>query len=385
MGKRQRIVIAGVGGMGSAVGLLLREMGDFECDLWVGDGVEERAAAAAAWMREGSARPGAVHAFPLPAARSSPAFEEVLAQGDLLLDCLPGDEAVRMARLARQHGLHYVNLTEHVAATDTIRREIAPGAEHGFLLQTGLAPGVVNVLGHGLFQRFCRLHGVERADVLQMRVGALTENVRPPHHYAFTWSSHGVATEYVKEVVVVRDGARTTLPSLSERATVMIGGSVFEEDLTSGGAADLPDALAGRVASLDYKTLRWPGHYAWVEGVLDSTPAGADPREHLHGEMLRAVPRVEEGDFVVVYAAVQGRDAGGTLHRLETARRVSPVRCGARILRAIQATTAAGMAESARLLLSGRHHGAVLQSQIDPESFLAGPFVGPIYGLAPPG
>ncbi len=383
MGKRHRVVIAGAGGMGSAVGLLLREMGDFECDLWVGDADEARAAAAAAWMREGSTRPGEVHAFLLPAAGSSSAFEEVLEQADLLLDCLPGDEAVRMARLARRHGLHYVNLTEHVAATDAIRREIAPGAEHGFLLQTGLAPGVVNVLGHGLFQRFCRLHGVDRADVLQMRVGALTENVRPPHHYAFTWSSHGVATEYVKDAVVVRDGGRTTLPSLSERATVVVDGTVFEEDLTSGGAADLPDALAGRVASLDYKTLRWPGHYAWIEGVLGSTPAGAEPREHLHGEMLRAVPRVEEGDFVIVYAAVQGRDAAGVLHRLETARRVPPFRCGAHTLRAIQATTAAGMAESARLVLSGRHQGTILQSQIDPESYLSGPFVGPIYRLAP--
>lgn len=371
--------------MGSAVALLLREMGDFTCDLWLGDAVEERAAQAAVWVRAGSAsgstKPGDVLAFALPAAGSSTAFEEVLAQGDLLLDCLPGDEAVRMARLARRHGLHYVNLTEHVAATETIRREIAAGAEQAFLLQTGIAPGVVNVLAHGLFQRFCRTHGVSGADVLSMRVGALTENVRPPHYYALTWSSTGVATEYVKDAIAIRDGARATLPSLSERATVVIGGAVFEEDLTSGGAADLPEALAGRVRNLDYKTLRWPGHYAWVESILASTPAGVDRRAHLHEEMLSAVPRVEHGDFVVVYAAVQGRDAAGILQRAETSLRVPPFRCGAHTLRAIQATTAAGMAESARLVLSGRHQGVVLQSQIDPESFRSGPFVGPIYGF----
>ncbi|HEX5758075.1 MAG TPA: saccharopine dehydrogenase C-terminal domain-containing protein [Thermoanaerobaculia bacterium] len=381
MSAPHRIVIAGAGGMGSAVGLLLREMGDAPCDLWLGDAAEERAAEAAAWLREGSSRPGAVVPFHLPPSGSGPELERALDDAELLLDCLPGEEAVRMARLARRHDLHYANLTEHVAATDAIRREIAPGAPRGFLLQTGLAPGVVNVLGHGLFRRFCREQGVERADSLAMRVGALTANAQPPHYYAFTWNSHGVATEYVKHAIVVRDGARTTLPSLSERAAVLIGGVLYEEDLTSGGAADLPEALAGRVRHLDYKTLRWPGHYGWVDGILEAMPPGADPVEHLHAELVRVVPRVEDDDLVVVYAAVQGRDAHGILHRLEIWRRVPPFRCGPRTLRAIQATTAAGMAESARLLLTGRHAGPVLQSQIDPESFLSGPFVGPIYGL----
>ena len=381
MSAPHRIVIAGAGGMGSAVGLLLREMGDAPCDLWLGDASEERAEEAAAWILEGSSRPGTVTPFDLPPTGTGPELEEALEAGEILLDCRPGDEAVRMARLARRHDLHYANLTEHVAATEAIRREIAAGAARGFLLQTGLAPGVVNVLGNGLFRRFCREHDVEHADSLVMRVGALTANARPPHYYAFTWSSHGVATEYVKDAIAVREGARTTLPSLSERARVVIGGVVYEEDLTSGGAADLPEALAGQVRHLDYKTLRWPGHYAWVDGVLDATPAGADRVEHLHAELVRAVPRVEEDDFVVVYAAVQGRDAHGILHRRERWRRVPPFRCGHRTLRAIQATTAAGLAESARLLLTGRHAGPVLQSQIDPESFLAGPFVGPIFGF----
>src|ERR1700680_2798713 len=56
--NRKRVLIAGAGGMGSAVGLLLRELGSFEVDLFVGDSDERRAAAAAVWIREGSARPG---------------------------------------------------------------------------------------------------------------------------------------------------------------------------------------------------------------------------------------------------------------------------------------------------------------------------------------
>ncbi len=113
--------------MGSATGLLLRELGDFEVDLFVGDASLERAEATAAWIREGSNRPGEVHAFHLPATGTSADLESVLAQGDILLDCLPGKEAPRMARLARKHEIHYANLTEHVKETEEIL-EIAAGA-----------------------------------------------------------------------------------------------------------------------------------------------------------------------------------------------------------------------------------------------------------------
>jgi saccharopine dehydrogenase-like NADP-dependent oxidoreductase len=377
MSKKFQIVIAGAGGMGSAVGLLLRELGDFKVDLLIGDSNRERARAAAAWIREGSTRPGEVHFFDLPASGSSPAFEAVLERGDILLDCLPGEEAPRMARCARQHDLHYANLTEHVRETDEILA-IAEGAEKGFVLQTGIAPGYVNVLAHGLFQRFCREHEVHSVERVLMRVGALTTTASAPCFYGFTWSTIGVATEYVEPAIVVRDGERTTRPSLSEVEPLTIDGVTYEEALTSGGAADLPLALAGRVRHLDYKTLRYPGHYAWVRGLLAERPDSVDAAEYLHERMMREVPFLDD-DLIVLYAAVEGFDAGGTLRRLVEARQILPCQVGARRLKAIQATTTAGLAEAARLLLLSNLRGVVLQSQIDAARFMAGPFVDAVY------
>ncbi len=377
MSKKHQVLIAGAGGMGSAVGLLLREIGDFEVDLFLGDADAGKARAAAAWIREGSLKPGEAHPFHLPLEGTSPELDEALSAADILLDCLPGKEAPRMARLARQHDLHYANLTEHVEETEEIR-EIAQGASRGFLLQTGLAPGYVNVLGHSLYQRFCREQDAGGADRLEMRVGALTTTSRPPHYYGFTWSPSGVATEYVKPATVLRDGRRTTRPSLSERCTVVIDGVTYEEDLTSGGAADLPAALEGKVRHLDYKTLRYPGHYAWIEGLLAAAPEGEDPIDYLQGCMEASVPFLED-DLVVVYAGVEGRGAGGARHRLERYLLIRPSRVGARTLKAIQSTTTAGLAESARFLLTEEPQGVVLQSQIDPAHFMAGPFVSAIY------
>jgi saccharopine dehydrogenase-like NADP-dependent oxidoreductase len=376
--SRKRVLIAGAGGMGSAVGLLLRELGDFEVDLFLGDSDRARADNAAAWVREGSTLAGQVQSFHLPASGTSMELDEALATSDVMLDCLPGKEAPRMAQLARKHSLHYANLTEHVRETAEVI-EIAAGSEQGYVLQTGLAPGFIDVLANGLFQRFCRENDVTDAEVVAMRVGALSATARPPHYYGFTWSSIGVATEYVEPATVIRDGKTTTRPSLSDRVTILIDGVLYEEALTSGGAADLPQVLAGRVKKLDYKTLRYPGHYEWVQSILDEAPPGADRAEYLLRRMESAVPFVED-DLVTTYAAVEGHAADGTLRRLEDARVIRPRRVGARTLKAIQATTAAGLAESARLLLRGDVHGVCLQSQIDPPQFMHGPFVSTIYG-----
>jgi saccharopine dehydrogenase-like NADP-dependent oxidoreductase len=382
MTERYRIVIAGTGGMGQATGLLLRELGDFEVDVFLGDCDAAKAREAAEWICRGSVRAGAVEPFHLPADGTNAELDRALGGADILLDCLPGEQAVRMARLAREHRLHYANLTEYVDETNQIM-ELARGAEQGFLLQTGLAPGYVNVLGNQLFQRFCREHGVDKIDALEMRVGALTRHTRPPHHYGFTWNPKGVATEYVEDAVVVRDFQTTTRASLGDRRTVLVDGALYEEALTSGGAADLPTALAGRVRNLDYKTFRYPGHYEWILSLLDQLQSEGVPRHELADRLLQrmreVVPAVED-DVVAVYAAVEGKDARGTLHRLETSRLIRPCQVGGHRLRAIQTTTSAGLAESARLLLGTRPKGVLLQSRLDPEQFLKGPFVSAIYG-----
>jgi len=384
-GERKKVVIAGAGGIGSAVGLLLRELGDFPVDVYIGDMNPQQAENAAEWIAHDSSISGLVVPFTLPEQGSDSHVNDIMKGTHIILDCLPGSQAPRIARFAREHGSHYTNLTEYVTETEEIQTQIAPGASTGFLLQTGLAPGFINVLANGLFQQFCAKYGVDRADTVTMKVGALTQSAVAPHFYGFTWSPIGVATEYVEPAIVLRDGKKTVLPSLTERANVVIQGVAYEEDLTSGGAADLPDALEGRVRSLDYKTLRYPGHYAWVEGLLRTATyedrsgrALCSIAERLQECMERAVPRVED-DVVVIYASVEGRDSEGHQRLVDKSYAVRPTIVGGKPLRAIQSTTAAGLAESARLLLSGEYKGVVLQSQINPQQFLNGPFVLQIY------
>jgi saccharopine dehydrogenase-like NADP-dependent oxidoreductase len=303
---------------------------------------------------------------------------EMFDRSDVVLDCLPGSLAPKVARLCLDHKAHYANLTEYVAETEEIE-EVAADAETGFILQTGLAPGYINVLAHKLFKDFCSKYNVDRADSISMKVGALTRNAVAPHFYGFTWSPIGVATEYVKDAIVLKDHEVQNIQALSRIESVLIDGEWYEDNYTSGGAADLPTALKDKVRNLDYRTLRYPGHYSWVKSIMDQAPSLEERIPYLEKTMLEQIPSFEE-DVVIVYAQVTGKDDHGVLRSLDKSLKIFPTLFGDRVLTAIQATTAGPLIQSANMLLSGQYKGVVLQSQIDPYAFLEGAVVKKVYG-----
>ncbi|MCO6479234.1 MAG: saccharopine dehydrogenase NADP-binding domain-containing protein [Phaeodactylibacter sp.] len=379
MKNHPSIIIAGAGGIAEALGLILAEWAEKAPQLWIGNRTLGKAEKVARWIKEGATRDVEAHAFHLPEGEDYPGeAAAIFREGGVLVDCLPGKEAPRMARLALKYNMHYINLTEHLRETDEISA-MAEGAEKAFVLQAGLAPGYIDILANGMFQDFCNRHQVNKADKIEMRVGALARHAAAPSYYGFTWSPVGVATEYVEPAIVVRNFEKKTVPPLSERRLLRINGTALEEDLTSGGAADLPEALAGRVKDLDYKTLRYPGHYEWISRQLASIQATGQERiNELQKRMEAAIPFVED-DLVFVYAAVQGKDKNGLLRREEKAFEIHPQRVGRHLLRAIQTTTAAPPAEIVLQLLENRYRGVVLQSMIDPEEFLKGKIVQKVF------
>lgn len=376
MGKH--IFISGSGGIGEAAALLLREWCDFELTIYLGDVSESHLEKAKRFVCEGSSKTWDVHTVLMSTEGSNDAMRSAFRVCDVLLDCSPGSQAPRMAQFACDFKMHYANLTEYVAETDKII-EIAKEAETGFILQTGLAPGFINVLAMSLYDKFVAECGTTEVERVGMKVGALTAHAQAPHFYGFTWSPIGVATEYVKNCRVVRNHEITELPALSDREAIVIGGRTFEADLTSGGAADLPEFFTGKAKALDYKTLRHPGHFGWAQSVIHEYPNDAHLPDRVLERFLREIPAVES-DFVVVHASVDGFDSKGVRRMVEKAYFVNPIVINGHHLRAIQTTTAGPLCESAMLLLTDRYKGVVLQSQIDHAGFLQGKFVKTIYG-----
>ena len=373
-----KIFIAGAGGIGEAAALLLREWAEFEPEIYLGDMAEENLAKAKNFVLENSPKTSKVETVLMPPEGTNESLKQALTNCEILLDCAPGNQAPRMARFAVDFKLHYANLTEYVRETDEIIK-LARDAETGFILQTGLAPGLIDVLAMSLYQKFAARFENEKVEQIGMKVGALTAHAHAPHFYGFTWSPIGVATEYVKRARAIRNYQIIELPALSEREKIIIGGKTFEADLTSGGAADLPEFFAGKAKSLDYKTLRHVGHYDYARRMIDEFPNDERLSKNIQQRFLQEIPAVED-DFVLAYAAVEGFDKNGVRRLLEKAYFVEPLEINGHFLRAIQTTTAAPLCQSAVMLLAGNYRGVILQSQINPPEFLNGDFVTRIFG-----
>jgi saccharopine dehydrogenase-like NADP-dependent oxidoreductase len=373
----KKIFIAGSGGIGEAAALLLREWSGFEIELFLGDISENSLQKAKDFVLKNSDKTSNVETVLMTKEGISDSMKSVFENCDVLLDCSPGSQAPRLAQFSKDFKMHYANLTEYVAETDKIM-ELAKDAETGFVLQTGLAPGFINVLAMSLYNEFVEKYQNEKVERIGMKVGALTAHAHEPHFYGFTWSPIGVATEYVKNSRVIRNYKITERPALSSRETIVIGARTYEADLTSGGAADLPDFFVGKAKALDYKTLRYVGHYDWVESLVRKLPKDENLPNRLQDKMLEAVPSVED-DLVLVHSSVDGFDSEGRRRMIEKAFYVEPLEINGHSLRAIQTTTAAPLCQSAMMLLTGNHKGVVLQSQIPPKEFMSGNFVSRIY------
>ena len=99
------IVIAGAGGIGRAVGLLLANYPEIQGTLMIGDRHPDSARQAVEWISEGRIHPISIEPFSMPE-EGTAEMEHVGVPGGVLLDCLPGSEAPRMARFAHRHDMH---------------------------------------------------------------------------------------------------------------------------------------------------------------------------------------------------------------------------------------------------------------------------------------
>lgn len=176
-----------------------------------------------------------------------------LASHTVVINALPFFLAARVATQAARFGVHYFDLTEDVAATHAIR--LLSGEATSLLMpQSGLAPGVIGMLGGHLAGHFDELYD------LRLRVGALTRNATNSLRYNFTWSIDGVINEYCNPCDAIVNGQVVSVQALEGHETFTLDAEAFEAFNTSGGLGTLCETLHGKVRNLDYKTIRYPGH-----------------------------------------------------------------------------------------------------------------------------
>lgn len=289
-------------------------------------------------------------------------LESFLQSKDAVVSCLPYNLNLPVAKAAHKLGIHYFDLTEDVPTTSAIR-EMAKTSKGVMAPQCGLAPGFIGIIGADLYNRFTKLRDVE------LRVGALPRYPNGLMGYSFTWSPAGVINEYINDAEVIHNGIRKMVPSLDGTEMINIEGQEFEAFSTSGGLGTMCETLEGKVDTLNYKTMRYPGHAKLMRFLLYELIL-KEKRELVEEILTQAKPPVRE-DVVYVYAVVEGWK-GTEIAREEFYQAYHPITINGKEWRAISWTTAASVAAVVEMVAAGTlpQKGFIKQEEIGFQDFL---------------
>jgi saccharopine dehydrogenase-like NADP-dependent oxidoreductase len=283
-----------------------------------------------------------------------------------VLSAAPYHMTFHVAQAAKAAGCHYLDLTEDVASTRKVKA-LAQGAETAFIPQCGLAPGFISIAAADLIRGFDTLHDV------RLRVGALPKYPSNALNYNLTWSTDGVINEYCEPCEAIVDGLPRQTRALEECEAFSLDGVAYEAFNTSGGLGTLCETLAGKVRSLNYRTIRYPGHAAIMKALLNDLRL-RDRRDLLKDILENSLPATMQ-DVVIVFVTVSGLK-GGHLVQETFAHKVYAQVFAGRMLSAIQITTAASLCAVLDLLAAGKlpTKGFVRQEEIALADFLGNRF-----------
>jgi lysine 6-dehydrogenase len=182
---------------------------------------------------------------------------------------------LQVTRAALQAGVHVCDLGGN---NDVVEKQLALDEEARakgvtVIPNCGLAPGLINILA------VTASKGFDTLDSIRLRVGGLPRHPRPPLNYQIVFSVEGLINEYVEQALVIQDGELKHIESMSglEEIEFPEPFGMLEAFATSGGLSTLPELFAGRVKTLDYKTIRYPGHCERFKTLLDLGFATREP------------------------------------------------------------------------------------------------------------
>lgn len=223
-----------------------------------------------------------------------------------------------LAKLAVSSGVHFCDLggnTEIVFQQKGLNdRALVQGVS--VIPDCGVAPGMVNILAqYGIEQ-------LDSVDSVKIFVGGLPQHPQPPLNYQIVYSLEGVLDYYTTLSWVVRDGKRQQVKALSELEEIDFPAPVgrLEAFHTAGGLSTMAFRYEGMIQTMEYKTLRYPGHAMIMEairdlGLLELEPievkgVSVAPRDVAVAVMNPRLTKLKSPDLVVLRVTVSGMKGG---------------------------------------------------------------------------
>jgi len=244
------------------------------------------------------------------------ALRAALRGHDALLNAAPYYLNLDVTRAAIDAGVHCADLGGNTEIVFDQRKLDAAAVGRGVSVipDCGLAPGMVNVLAAEGIRR------VGQTESVKIYVGGLPQHPVPPLNYQIVYSLEGALDYYTTPSWVLRDGKPTRVDALSEIEQVDFPAPVgaLEAFHTGGGISTLPWAYEGKVRTMEYKTLRYPGHVAIMRpirelGLLELAPVKVKGQEIVPRDVFISIvaPKLTKPgsrDLVALRVDVRGGD-----------------------------------------------------------------------------
>lgn len=285
-------------------------------------------------------------------------MSRIMVGHDCAIAAASYDFNLALTKAAIAARVHFCDLGGNVSVVDRqfMLDGTAKNAGIKVVPDCGIAPGSVSVIAQLCIDR---LGG--RADYVHIRVGGLPQEPTGPLKYAQVFSVRGLISNCKEPVEILNDGKLEVVESMTGMETQDFPApfNTLEAVYTSGGSSTMAKTYAGRIRNLDYKTLRFPGHWAIMRALRDlgfwddslhgiGSGAGAVTPRLLTEKLL--IERLPVGvPDALVLRVIVGQD-GGDEYTCDLIDLMDPTTGHS----AMQRTTAYSIAIVARMLIDGR-------------------------------
>lgn len=297
-------------------------------------------------------------------------YENLLENYDTVISALPYYLNIFIAKLALKAKINYFDFTEDVKTTQAIKKIAKKAKENQvFIPQCGLAPGFISILAYSLYQQFDEVYSIK------MRVGALPLNPSNKILYNLTWSTEGLINEYCNECFAIKDSKLVSTQALEGLEKFSLNGLEYEAFNTSGGLGTLCETLENKVKELNYKTIRYKGHKALMDFLINDLYLGKNKRRKILKDILEyAIPTTKE-DLVLIFCTVIGKK-NSLLQQKTDVRKIYNETFYSHKLSALQITTALSLCTVLDLYVNNKLKKAsfIKQEDISLEDFVSNRF-----------
>lgn len=177
---------------------------------------------------------------------------------DVILSCAPYFANPALTAEAIERKIHFCDLGGN---PEVVKQQaaMAESVETAVVPECGVSPGLSNILAVHMAR--------QGAKEIEVRCGGIP--VDPTINelgYKLVFSAEGLLSEYTGKVPVIEDGEIGYVDALG---TIVTWDGSLEESPTSNNAPEVVETLLSHgVENYNYKTLRHPGHWTAMRGIM---------------------------------------------------------------------------------------------------------------------